>query len=91
MRCAHGSNNEILSEWDHGPTYVVQRLWDPGGPSYTSRSSVPISLEKLGQLKSFLGYIHLLTSLSQPFLVMLMLNQAPKLHLDKLDHMWSFR
>ena len=25
MRCAHGSNYKILSEWDAGPTYVVQR------------------------------------------------------------------
>ena len=23
MRCVHGSNNEILSEWNPGPTYVV--------------------------------------------------------------------
>ena len=38
MGCVHGSSNGILSEWDPGPTYVVQRLWDPGGPSYTSRS-----------------------------------------------------
>ena len=46
MRCAHGSTYEIPSEWDPGATYVVQRLWDPGGPSYTSRSSIPIDLEK---------------------------------------------
>ena len=34
VRCAHGSNYKILSEWDPGPTYVVQRLWDPSGPTY---------------------------------------------------------
>ena len=45
MRCAHGSINEILFEWDARPTYLVQRLWDPGGPSYTSRSHVPTNLE----------------------------------------------
>ena len=45
MGYAHGSNYEILSEWDPGPIYVVQRLWDPGGPSYTSRSCIPIDLE----------------------------------------------
>ena len=28
MGCVHGSSNEILSEWDPGPTYVVQSLWD---------------------------------------------------------------
>ena len=33
---------------DPRPTYVVQRLWDPARPSYTSRSSLPIILEKLG-------------------------------------------
>ena len=36
MRCAYGSNYDILSEWDPGPTYVVQSLWDPSGPNYTS-------------------------------------------------------
>ena len=46
MRHVHGSNKEILFKWDRGPTYVFQRLWDPGGPSYTSRSSVPTDLEK---------------------------------------------
>ena len=30
------SNNEIITEWEPGPIYVVQSLWDPGGPSYTS-------------------------------------------------------
>ena len=71
MKCVHGSNYEILSEWDPGPTYVVERLWDPSGPSYTSRSSVPTNLEKLGQLKSYLDYIHLLQLSSLPFLVVL--------------------
>ena len=56
MRCAHCSNNEILFEWVPGPTYLVQRLWDPGGPSYTSRSSIPTDPEKLGQLKSHQDY-----------------------------------
>ena len=37
MRCAHGSIAKILVEWDPGPTYHVQRLWDPGGPTYSSR------------------------------------------------------
>ena len=37
MRCAHGSINKIIMEWDPGPTYDVQRLWDPGGPTYSSR------------------------------------------------------
>ena len=50
MRCAQMSNNENLLEWDTGPIYVVQRLLDPGGPSYTSRSNILINLEKLGQL-----------------------------------------
>ena len=91
MSCVHGSNNEILFEWDPGPTYLVQRLGDPGGPSYTSRSSVPIDLEKLGQPKSYLDYIHLAGLSSLPFLVSLVLNLAPKLHLENLDCMGSFR
>ena len=41
MRSAHGSINQILLECNPGPTYLVQRLWDPGGPTYSSRSSVP--------------------------------------------------
>ena len=73
MRCSHGSNNEILSKWDPGPIYVVQRPWDPGGPSYTSRSSIPIDIEKLGQLKRYLDFIHLLKLSLHPFLVILML------------------
>ena len=91
MRCVHGSNYKILSESDPGPIYAVQRLWDSGGPSYTSRSSAPIDLDNLGQLKTYLDYIHLLALLSQPFLVILMLILAPQLHLRKLDHMGSFR
>ena len=66
MRCAHGSIAKILREWDPGPTYLVQRLWDPGGPSYTSRSSVPMDLDKLGRPKSYLDYIHLPELLSLP-------------------------
>ena len=52
IRCAYGSINKILLEWDPGPTYFVQRLWDPGGPSYSSRSGVPMDLEKLGKPKA---------------------------------------
>ena len=89
--CVHGSNNEILIKWDPEPTYVVQRLWDPGGPNYTSRSSIPINLEKLGQPESYLDYIHLLQLSPLPFLVILVLILAPKLNLGKLDHMGSFR
>ena len=44
MRCAHGSINKIVLEWDPGRTYDVQRLWDPGGPTYSSRSSVATDL-----------------------------------------------
>ena len=87
MECAHGSSNKILSQWDPGPSYVVQRLWDPGGPSDTSISSFPIILENLGQPKCYLDYIHLQELSSQPFLVILVLNLAPKHHLGKLDHM----
>ena len=45
MRCLHGSSNEIQTELDNGPIYVVQRLWDLGGPSYSSRLSFPIDLK----------------------------------------------
>ena len=69
MRCAHGSINKILLEWDPGPTYDVQRLWDAGGSPYSSRSSVPTYLDKLGKLKSYLDYIHLPGLSSLPFLV----------------------
>ena len=81
----------MLPEWDPGPTYVVQRLWDPGGPNYPSRSSIPINLENLGKPKSYLDYIHLLALPSQPFLVVVMLILPPKHHLGKLDHMGSLR
>ena len=91
MRCAQGSIHQIPLEWDPGPTYLVQRLWDPGGPSYSSGSSIPMDLEKLGKLKSYLDYIHLPGLSSLPFLVVLKLNLAPKHHLGKLDHMGSFR
>ena len=47
MRCVHGSINKILMEWDPGPIYDVQRLWDPGGSTYSSRSSGPTNLDKL--------------------------------------------
>ena len=76
MRCVHGSINKILLEWDPGPTYVVQRLWDPGGPT-----SKP---------KSYLDYIHLPGLSSLPFLVTVKPNLAPNNHLGKLDHMGRF-
>ena len=91
MRCAHGFINEILLEWDPGPTYVVQRLCDPGGPTYSSISNVPTYLDKLGKLKSYLDYIHLPGLSSLPFLVAVMPNLAPNNHLGKLDCMGSFR
>ena len=52
MRCARGSINKILLEWDPRPTYLVQRLWDPGGSNYSSRSSVPMDIDKLGKPKA---------------------------------------
>ena len=57
MRCAHGSIAKILMEWDPGHTCDVQRIWDPGGPTYSSRSSVPTDLDKLGKPKRYLDYI----------------------------------
>ena len=47
MRCVHGSIAKILTEWDPGPTCLVQKIWDPGGSTYSSRSSVPTDLDKL--------------------------------------------
>ena len=88
MRCVHGSVNKILMEWDPGPTYDVQRLWDPGGSIYSSRSSVPTNLDKLGKPKSYLDYIHLP---GLPFLVAVKPNLASSNHLEKLDHKGSFR
>ena len=91
MRCVQESIAKILLEWDPGPTYHVQRLWDPGGPTYSSRSSVPMDLDKLGMLKSYLYYIHLPGLSSLPFLVTVMPNLAHSNHLGKLDCMGSFR
>ena len=93
MRCAHGSINKILLlfEWVPGPTSDVQQLWDPGGSTYSSRSSVPTNLDKLGKPKSYLDYIHLPGLSSLPFLVTVIPNLAPSNHLVKLDHMESFR
>ena len=91
MRCAHGSINMIRMEWDPGPTYDVQRLWDPGGPTYSSRSSVPTNLDKLGKPKSYLDYIHLTGLPSLPFLVDIKPNIASSNHLEQLDQMGSFR
>ena len=91
MRCAHGSMNKILMEWDPGPTYDVQRLWDPGRSIYSSRSSVPTNLDKLGEPKSYLDYIHLPGLSPLPFLVTVKPNLASSNHLEKLDHMGSFR
>ena len=79
MRCAHGSNSEIQTEWDPGPTYVVQRLWEPGGPSYISRSSLPIDLDKLCQLKIYPDYIHRPGLSSLPFLVSILPGICPQL------------
>ena len=84
MRCAHGSINMILMEWDPGPTYDVQRLWDPGGPTYSSRSSVPTNLDKLGKPKSYLDYIHLPGLSPLPFLVTIKPNLASSTNLEKL-------
>ena len=84
MRCAHGSINMILMEWDPGPTYDVQRLWDPGGPTYSSRSSVPTNLDKLGKPKSYLDYIHLPGLSPLPFLVPVKPNLASSTNLEKL-------
>ena len=69
MRCAHGSIAKILLEWNPGPIYHIQRLWDPGGPTYSSRLSVPMDLDKLDDLKSYLDYIHLPGLSSLPFLL----------------------
>ena len=91
MRCAHGSIAKILLEWDLGPTYVVQRLWETGVPIYSTRSSVPMDLNRLGNLKSYLDYIHQQGLLSLPFLVAVMPNLAPNSQLGKLDHMGSSR
>ena len=91
MRCAHGSIDEILMEWDPGPTNVVQRLWDPGGPSHSSRSIVPTDVDELGKLKSYLYYIYLPGLSFLPFLVTVMLDLAPNNHLGKIDCMGSFR
>ena len=91
MRCAHGSINMILMEWDPGPTYDVQRLWDPGGSTYSSKSSVPTNLDKLGEPKSYLDCIHLPGLSPLPFLVAVKLNLASSNHLVNLDHMGSFR
>ena len=57
-RCVPGSINEILFKWDPESTYLVQGLWDPGGPSYSSRSSDPMDLDNQGELKSYLDYSH---------------------------------
>ena len=61
MGCVcHGSSNEIQSEWDPGHTYHVERLWEPGGPSYMSTSCYIVDLERLGKPKHYLDYFHLL-------------------------------
>ena len=91
MRCAHRSINKILMEWDPGPTYDVQRLWDPGGSTYSSRSSVPTNLDKLGKPKSYLDYIHQPGLSPLSFLVAVKPNLAPSNHLEKLVHMGCFR
>ena len=77
MRYVYGSNAKILMEWDPGPTYDVQRLWDPGGPTYHSRSSVVTDIDNLGKPKSYLDYIHLPGLSSLPILVTVMPSLAP--------------
>ena len=67
MRCAQGSIAKILMEWDPGPTYLLQRLCDPGGPTYSSRSSVPMDLDKLGNLKKLPRLYPPTRDLSLPF------------------------
>ena len=37
MRIVYRSDYEIISEWDPESTYVVQRPWDPGGPTLTEQ------------------------------------------------------
>ena len=78
-------------EWDPGPTYDVQRLWDPGGSTYSSRSSVPTNLDKLHMPKSYLDYIHQPGLPPLPFLVAVKPNLACSNHLEKLNCMVSFR
>ena len=76
---------------DPGPTYDVQRLWDPSGSIYSSRFSIPTNLDKLGEPKSYLDYIHLPGLSSLPLLVAVKPNLASSNHLEKLDCMGSFR
>ena len=90
-RCAHGSINKILMEWDPGPTYDVQRLWDPGGSNYCSRSSVLTNLDILGKPKNYLDYIYLPGRSPLPFLVAVKPNLASSNHPEELDRMGSFR
>ena len=63
--------------------------WDPGGPSYSSRSSVPMDLDKLINIKKIPRlYPH--TGLSSlPYLVAVILVLAPNNHLGNPDHMGS--
>ena len=82
--------NKILMEWDPGPFYVVQRLWDTGGPTYSSISNFPNDLDTLVKPKSYLDYIFLPGLSSLPFLVAVMPNVAPNNHQGKLDCMGSF-
>ena len=52
QQCAyHGSSYDIQAECDAGPSYVIQRLWDPGGPICTSRTSQNFVLPPLGTPK----------------------------------------
>ena len=63
----------------------------PGGPTYSSRFSVPTDLDKLGNPKNYLDYIFLPGLSSLPFLVTVKPNLALSNHVGKLDHMGSFR
>ena len=81
----HGSSYEIQAEWDPGPINVVQRLWDPGGPSYTSKTSTIVIPPIQGNLKQYLDHFQCLALISHPFLVILVLHLVSRLHLEKLD------
>ena len=68
-----GLSYEIQMEWGPGPSYVVQRLWDPHGPSYTSRTSLIIILPHLGTLKSQLDHYIWIVLLIHSCLVVLVI------------------
>ena len=87
MGAYHGSSYEIQSEWDPVPTYVVQRLWDPGGLKSMSIKDSTMARLNLGHPKQYLDYFLWLALLSHPFLVVLVLHLVSKLQLEQLDQM----